>query len=148
MKKRFNPPAYLFIILILEIIFYFIFPIGKFIKYPYNYIGVVIIVIGVLINLWGDWIFKKEKTTIKPDEKSDKIIDYGIFRISRNPMYLGMFMILFGIAIVLGNVLSFIFPIVFIMIIEKLFIPIEEKNMEKRFGKRYLQYKSKVRRWI
>ena len=63
-------------------------------------------------------------------------------------MYLGMNLILWGISILLGSLITFIFPIVFIILIKRLFIEFEENNLEKRFGKRYIDYKKKVRRWI
>jgi protein-S-isoprenylcysteine O-methyltransferase Ste14 len=63
-------------------------------------------------------------------------------------MYLGMMSILLGVAIFLGSLISFAFPIIFIIIMEKLFIPLEEKNLEKKFGNQYIDYKKRVRRWI
>jgi len=55
---------------------------------------------------------------------------------------------LFGAAIFLGSLISFIFPIIFVYIIRVRFIHLEEKNMEKKFGKKYVNYKNSVRRWI
>jgi len=63
-------------------------------------------------------------------------------------MYLGMASILLGIAIFFGTLTAFIFPLIFIIYIERFIIPIEEKNLEKRFGKKYVEYKKKVRHWI
>ena len=63
-------------------------------------------------------------------------------------MYLGMASILLGIAIFFGTLIAFIFPLTFIIYIERFIIPIEEKNLEKRFGKKYVEYKKKVRHWI
>ena len=63
-------------------------------------------------------------------------------------MYLGMLAILLGTAIFLGSITVLIPPVVFIIIIERLFIPVEEKNLEKKFGNKYLEYKKRVRRWI
>jgi len=63
-------------------------------------------------------------------------------------MYLGMLIILIGIAILMGSLITFIFPIIFFVIINWFFIPMEEKNMEIKFGKKYSEYKNKVRRWI
>jgi protein-S-isoprenylcysteine O-methyltransferase Ste14 len=63
-------------------------------------------------------------------------------------MYLGMAAILLGIAIFLGTLVTFTFPALFIMIIETLLIPDEERKLEKIFGEQYKDYKNKVRRWI
>ena len=63
-------------------------------------------------------------------------------------MYLGMAMILLGSAFFLGSLTSLICPVIFIVIIEKNFIPMEEKNLEKKFGRKYFDYKNKIRKWI
>ena len=100
------------------------------------------------MNIWSDQLFKKSKTTVKPHEIPTILELSGPFRISRHPMYLGMVAILLGIAILLGSLVTSIFPIFFIILMEILFIPTEERNLKKIFGKEYLDYKKKVRRWI
>ena len=108
----------------------------------------ILIIFGTIINLWADSIFKKYNTTVKPDEKPTKLINIGPFRISRHPMYLGMTLILLGTAILLGSLISFIFPIIFFLIMNYKYIPEEEKRMQNEFGKLYIDYKNKVRKWI
>jgi len=63
-------------------------------------------------------------------------------------MYLGMAAILLGFAIYLGTLVTFTFPAIFIIIIETLFIPDEERKLEKIFGEKYKEYKNKVPQWI
>lgn len=142
------PPVYFIIFLVLSIILHFVFPIEKFIYVPYTYTGFLLIVFGGILNLWSDSLFKKSKTTVKPHEKPTSLEVSGPFRISRHPMYLGMAAILLGLAVLHGTLITFIFPIIFIILMETIFIPMEEKNLEKSFGKKYLNYKKKVRRWI
>jgi len=142
------PPTYLIIFLGLSILLHFIFPIKKIIYFPYTQLGWLLIIFGGVLNVWADNIFKKEKTSVKPGEKSIKLITSGPFKLSRHPMYLGMMAILLGTAIIHGSLIGFVFPIIFIILIEILFIPMEEKNMERVFGKKYLEYKRKTRRWI
>ena len=127
---------------------HFIIPIKKIICPPYTYFGGFLILFGVVLNIWADSLFKKRKTTLKPHKIPTFLETSGPFKISRHPMYLGMAAILFGVTIIYGTLITFLFPIAFIILIEIKFIPIEEKNMEKAFGKRYLDYKKKVRRWI
>ena len=74
------------------------------------------------MNLWADRIFKDQKTTVKPDEKPTSLIDYGPFKISRNPMYLGMAIILIGTGIILGSISSFSGFVLFILAMEFYFI--------------------------
>jgi len=144
MKNKILPPTYFLISFILIIVSHFIFPIIKIIHLPYNWIGVILIIFGSAINLWVDNIFKKKETTVNPYEKPNILITSGPFRLSRHPMYLGMTTILFGIAILLGSLISFIFPIIFAILMQKLFIPVEEKNLEILFGQKYLNYKKKI----
>ena len=147
-KKRIMPPTYFLIFLALSILLHFIFPIKKIIFCPYSQIGWLFIVFGIVLNIWADSLFKKKKTTVKPGEKSMKLVTEGPFKISRHPMYLGMTSILLGTALIHGSLIGFIFPIVFMILMEILFIPFEEKNMEGIFGKKYINYKKEVRRWI
>jgi len=55
---------------------------------------------------------------------------------------------LFGLATVLGSLSTFISPILFIIIMSRSFIPMEEDNLNKLFGEKYIEYKTKVRRWV
>jgi len=105
--------------------------------------------IGVVLNLWTDALFKQHKTTVKPCENPTHLAMSGPFRVSRHPMYFGTVAILLGIAIALGPLISLVVPVLFVIVMEVIFIPFEERNLEKAFGKEYLDYKKKVRRrWI
>ena len=85
---------------------------------------------------------------MKPNENPRCLIVAGPFAISRHPMYLGMFSILLGSAVFLGSLVTFVFPIIFVVLAEILFIGMEEINLEKAFGKKFLKYKKKVGRWL
>ena len=147
-KSKILPPTYFYTLLIFLIIFHFIFPLIYFIKPPLSYLGVIPIILGILINILTDNLFKKKETTVKPYEKPSKLIVEGPFRFSRHPMYLGMILILVGIAIFLGSIITVIFPITFFLLMEIIFIPHEEKQMQKQFKNEYNSYKKKVRKWI
>ena len=148
MNKKIMPPTYFIVLLFLSIGLHFVFPVMRLISSPYNYLGILIIIFGIILNLWTDSLFKKKQTTVKPHEMPNFFISSGPFRISRHPMYLGMALILLGVAVFLGSLITFVFPIIFVIIMEKLFIPIEEKNLEKKFGNKYIAYKKRVRKWI
>ena len=142
------PPTYFLVMLILSIILCLVFPAGRILFPPYAYFGFFLIAFGIVVNLWADLIFKREKTTVRPDETPKNLVTSGPFCLSRHPMYLGMAAILLGVAIVHGVLVSFLFPLLFVVLIEIKFIPTEERNLEKAFGKHYLEYEKKVRRWI
>ena len=148
MKSKIMPPSYFLISLALTIGINFILPIKKIIPFPYTYVGALFILFGIIINIWTDNLFKKSKTTVKPYETPISFEVSGPFSISRHPMYLGMCAILTGVAIILGSISTFVFPIIFIILMEIMFIPFEERNLEQEFGEKYLDYKKKVRRWF
>ena len=147
---KFIPPDYLLVFIGIQILMNYFFPIKDIISFPLNLIGIPLIIVGVYLNLiWvADTFIKKEKTTTRPYEMPSKLVLYGPFKFTRNPTYFGMALTLFGIALLLGSLITFIIPIIFIVLTSIFTIPIEEKNLEKKFGKKYLEYKKKVRRWI
>jgi len=145
---KFTPPAFFIALLLCATVLHILFPNPRVIPFPYYFLGSVFIVFGIMLNYRADAQFKKKQTTIQPYEIPNVLVTSSIFSISRNPMYLGMASILVGIVIFLGTLIAFIFPLIFIIFIEKCIIPIEERNLRLKFGKRYLEYKKKVRRWV
>ena len=94
------------------------------------------------------YLFRQKNTTIKPFEQSSYLVREGIFNYSRNPIYLGMLVVLIGLWIVLGSLSpGFIIP-VFAVLIQEMFIKAEEQMLEAKFGEEYQEYKATVRRWI
>ncbi len=148
MKKKIIPDSYFIILLLLSILVHSIFPIVNIVLYPYTLIGIILIITGILLTLKTNFILLKKKTSIKPFETPGAFITSGPFKLSRNPIYLGMTIALFGVETVLGSLSPYIFPVIFVIIINRLIIPVEEKDLENKFGEKYLDYKTKVRRWI
>lgn len=147
-KRKLLPPAYFLIYLLVAIGLHFALPIAKLVHAPYNYIGILLVGIGIWLNIWADQLFKKKTTTVKPFEKSAYLIEEGLFLFSRHPMYLGMVAILSGVAILLGSITCFIAPVGFFITMNVAFIPDEEKALEETFGQRFIDYKKRVRRWL
>jgi protein-S-isoprenylcysteine O-methyltransferase Ste14 len=148
MKFRIFPPKLFVIFIIHIVVLYLLSPGKKIIKPPYHYSGIILIIFGLGLTLWAYYLFKKDKTTVKPYENPAKLVTQGPFLASRNPMYLGLSMVLVGLTIFLGSLLTFVFPISFIIIMDVFFIRFEEQNLERIFCKSYLDYKQKVRRWL
>lgn len=103
--------------------------------------GIFLIIIAVLL-------FMKRKTTVIPTRAPDRLVTDGIYRITRNPMYLGMLLILSGFPLMMDTLSGLICPIIFFFLMDYTVIPREEKVMEGVFGETYLKYKSHTRRWI
>ena len=142
------PPTLLLIILSAEVVFHFILPLKIIIPPTYRYSGIILIILGIVLNIWADNLLKIHQTTIRPDEKPLYLISNGPFQFSRHPMYLGMFCILLGIAIILGSLIALIFSVIFVFVTNQKFICKEEKNMLHEFGRKYYDYQRKTRKWI
>ncbi|MBS3091032.1 isoprenylcysteine carboxylmethyltransferase family protein [Candidatus Pacearchaeota archaeon] len=146
--RTLTPPDMILIFVLLQLVLHFLYPIGQIISYPLTLFGILFIIIGIIPNLVGYFVLKKEKTSVKIYEIPNKLITSGFFGISRNPIYLGMTLILFGVAILLGSVVTFIFPIIFIILTDIFVVRKEEEVLRKRFGIAYVEYCKKVRRWV
>lgn len=140
------PPTYFYLCIIVCVTIYLILPKFK-IGLPYNLIGLLLIILGVVFVLWPWYSFKKHNT---PEDfiEPTALVTEGSYKMCRNPMYLGGVLIILGLAIFLGNLICFATPILFFLIIDVIFIPYEERKMHVLFGDKYVQYKHKVRRWI
>lgn len=126
----------------------FLFPQGVYLSQPWNKLGIIFLLSGLAIvrNIQG--LFKQEQTEINTFKPPQKLVTTGLFRYSRNPIYLGFSFALFGVAILLGNYIAFDGFLAFIIAVKLWYIPYEEAEMEKQFGQDYLDYKSKVGRWL
>ena len=141
------PPHVAISSLIVVISLHYLFPTPSIPK-PFNYIGILFFAAGLLILFWSFGLFNKKDTPILPGQKPTALVIEGPYKFTRNPMYLGVTTALTGVAIYLGDLLAFLSPIIFFVFVSLRFIPREEKLMEFLFGKKYLTYKNKVRKWI
>ena len=103
---------------------------------------------GLMLVIYSAGLFKRADTPLIPFHKTTTIVTTGPFKMTRNPMYLGMVFCLIGIAVALGSLLPFVLIPVFILVIQTQFILAEERFLEELFGDEYLAYKKRVRRWI
>ena len=133
--------------LIAVIVLHYLFP-TPLISKPFNLLGILFFAAGLLILFLSFGLFKKKDTPILPGQKPSALVIEGPYKFTRNPMYLGVTLALLGITIYLGDILAFLAPIVFFAFVSARFVPREEKLMENLFGKKYLDYKKRVRRWI
>ncbi len=110
----------------------------------------ILVLIGVGLTFAGAVSFRLAKTTVNPvrPDTSSALVTSGIYRITRNPMYLGFGLLLCAWAILLSSFISLLILPVYIAYIQTFQIRPEEKALEKKFGEMFLNYKRKVRRWI
>ena len=111
---------------------------------------VVIALVGGSIALAGDLEFRRARTTINPfkPENSTALVTSGIYRFTRNPMYLGLTLGLLGWAAFLCSAWTLLGPVVFILFIGRFQIAPEERVLSDKFGAAYANYTARVRRWL
>lgn len=113
-------------------------------------IGITLLLAGVALNLAGVAAVRHAKTTFNPlrPEATTALVTTGLFGLSRNPMYVGMLVVLLGWAIYLAAPFALLGPVVFVLYITRFQIVPEERALAKLFGPSFAEYKSQVRRWL
>jgi protein-S-isoprenylcysteine O-methyltransferase Ste14 len=110
--------------------------------------GGILIFCGAVLAGSAVFKFKEVGTTVRPDRAASTLVIVGPYKITRNPMYLGLACVYFGIAVAGQSVWALILLPVVLTIIQRRAIEPEEAFLERRFGADYVGYKEKVRRWI
>lgn len=107
-------------------------------------------VTGLAFAVAGVVAFRKARTTVNPTtpQKSSSVVTTGVYRLSRNPMYLGFLLFLAAWAIALSNAAAFLLLPVFVAYMNRFQISVEERALLAHFGDEYLAYMRSVRRWL
>ena len=150
LKLKIPPPAYMLIFAACMWLLNRYFPMHDVIPTAWRKAGLVIIGSAFLLDLSSLFLFFRRKTTPNPfsPEKASQLVTSGMYRITRNPMYVGLAVLLTGWAIYLGGLSPFLLIPLFIAVLTYQQIIPEEKILQEKFGQAYLDYKKSVRRWL
>jgi protein-S-isoprenylcysteine O-methyltransferase Ste14 len=112
--------------------------------------GLALALVGLGFSGAGVIAFRRVRTTINPHKPSaaSSLVSGGVYHITRNPMYLGLLLLLLGWAAFLSNPLALLLVPVFVLYINRFQINPEERALSSLFGGEYAAYKRSVRRWI
>ena len=110
--------------------------------------GVPFVALGVVLVTWSVWLMRDAGTTPQPGQPTTALVTTGPFRFSRNPIYVAYVPIYVGTALVVNSLTVLLFLPVAVLLIQRVVIRREEQYLENKFGQEYLDYKSKVRRWL
>jgi protein-S-isoprenylcysteine O-methyltransferase Ste14 len=116
--------------------------------WPWFLAGVPLIVLGIVMTASSAGAFKRAGTPVVPFETSTALVIRGWYRVTRNPMYLGLALVLAGVGVLQGSVGALLPLPVFIAILHFRFILGEERLLEELFGEEFRAYRLRVRRWI
>jgi len=113
-------------------------------------IALIVVGIALFFAFAGVYSFRKAKTTVDPRKPNttSSLVTSGIYRWTRNPMYVGFLFVLLAWGIYLSNLWSLVLSIGYVFYMNRFQIQPEEKVLEKLFGKEYLRYKQQARRWL
>jgi protein-S-isoprenylcysteine O-methyltransferase Ste14 len=149
-RKR-NPVVTLLEIMVLigaPILCHLLLPIAQVIPGFWRLSGIVPMILGLLLANSGAGEFRRAKTGFQLRTGGSSLVTAGPFRHTRNPMYLGMLIWLAGLAVLLGSLIAFPFPLLFFFVADSLLIPREERMLQKTFGEQFTSYRKRVRRWF
>jgi len=113
-------------------------------------VAAALLISGIAIMVMGVLAFRKASTTVDPrfPETASHLVSSGIYRYTRNPMYLGMMVLLIAWMALLSNVGTVVMPLLFVLYITRWQIVPEERALAQKFGAEYEVYRKSVRRWL
>jgi protein-S-isoprenylcysteine O-methyltransferase Ste14 len=146
--KRIMPPTLFYACVVLMVLLAWLCPISTIIRLPINLLGIVPLLLGLGMAIWGSRKFGEVGTTIKTFGEPDLLVTDGLFGFTRNPMYLGFVLALLGVWIVLGSLSPGAGVIVFFLSADRWYIRFEERVLTETFGLEFEAYRARTRRWI
>lgn len=119
-----------------------------FLAWPWRAVGALPIVLGVGLAVAALGWFRRRGTTHDPYGQPEALVVEGPYRFTRNPMYVGVMLVLLGIALLVAQWPYLLVPPLFFLAVRLGFVPREERRLAETFGDAYAAYRSRVRRWV
>lgn len=136
------------VLLTIATVLHVLLPAQSLYHYSSIYLSGALVSAGFTVMMLAWWQFKERKVAICPTACTNYLITDGIYRLTRNPMYLGMVTMLGGIAVFFGTLPFYAVTIVYFVLMDRWFCLYEEEKLFVTFGRDYASYRSKVRRWL
>jgi len=147
-RRPILPPVYFFFALIATVVVARLVPGWSVASAPVGFAGGVLLFAGLAIAVVAAGTFRRRGTTVKPFEESSALVTTGIFRLSRNPMYLGMVLVLTGVSFLLGSLVALVPALALAIFLRRRFISVEEAMLAEKFGEAFQTYRGRTRRWL
>jgi len=142
-------PPYLFVLLVvISVSTGLLVPVHRWTDRSVVLAGILLVLAGLGLSTAGSRKFAVVGTNILPFEDPTVLVTTGLFSRTRNPMYLGFLLALFGTTVAVGSPVALLAPLVFFLAADRYYIPFEEGRMHAVFGPAYGDYARRVRRWI
>ena len=145
---RLLPPTAFLGCIVISVVAHVLMPIVHWVLPPWNAVGLPLLVAGLCLPIAGSKMFDQRKTNINTFIDPNHLVTSGLFRYSRNPMYLGFAVALVGVWCLAGSLSAGMGFLIFLCAANAIYIPYEEARCAEVFGEDYLDYKARVRRWF
>jgi protein-S-isoprenylcysteine O-methyltransferase Ste14 len=146
--QKLIPPILFLLCLATMVLLRWLWPINIVFPSPWRWLGVLAIFVGIATGAMGARQFIKAKTNLRPFREADTLVTTGPFRYTRNPMYLGLALCLLGAWVLLAVLSPLIGVVVFLVVADRWYIQFEEQMLRRKFGPKFEDYCTRVRRWI
>ena len=143
---RFRPPRIAMSLVAAALVIHYALPLPLHSSQPL--IAATVASVGFMIMIRAWWLFRHANTAICPTDRSTTLLTNDIFSLSRNPMYLGMGLMLAAAGLIFGTPGFYIATLGYFAVIGRHFIPFEERVLTQQYGDAYVAYSSRVRRWM
>jgi protein-S-isoprenylcysteine O-methyltransferase Ste14 len=142
------PPVWFLLALVATFLLARFTPLAIVVRWPWNLLGLVPVAAGLAVAIAGNQRFHRHGTSVIPFSRSSALVTDGVFRYTRNPMYLGLLAVLLGVVVALGAVSPLVVVAAMAVLLRTWFVLPEEALMREQFGEAYEAYRGRVRRWI
>jgi protein-S-isoprenylcysteine O-methyltransferase Ste14 len=147
-NHKIMPPVYMLISIGVMLLLHFLIPGPRIIPKPWNLLGILPVLLAPLCMGTAIKTFQRAGTALMPFHEASGRVTGGIYRISRNPIYLSFVLVLLGLAVLLRSLTPYLVIIGCVIMIERNFIRFEERLLAQKFGEEWVKYKKSTRRWI
>ncbi len=145
---KIQPPLLVLIHIVLAFALTWLIPLPLVVPQTLRLSGFILVILGFLLGLGALLAFRRTRTTRSSGSSATQLITFGIYRFTRNPVYLGFLLMLVGIPLNAGSYWGIPLTPIMIILFNRLVIEQEEENLAQEFGEEYKSYKAKVRRWL
>lgn len=145
---KIHPPVLVSTLVLAAFFLNKLFPLSLNFPKALVWIGYALALIGLGLTISAASGFMRARTTLDPHGSVSTIVTSGLYRYSRNPIYLGFLCLLIGFPFIFRNYWGLILSPLLIVLMNTLVIQHEEAYLERKFGEVYTDYKSRVRRWL
>ena len=144
------PPVYFLACLIVGSVLQYVHPLRLG---PYSFragaiAGVIVLALAATMGMSAALLMMRRRTPIEPWKDPVHLVTSGPFRVSRNPLYLTLTMVLIAVSIIANSIWLLIAGAVLLLLLDRVIVRREERVLHQVFGDEYRSYKSRVRRWI